>query len=115
METIGYSGYNVSIDYERLKKLLDDGYKVIGFSWYDNVKQVMTIQKAGPNWFDSVAYGFYGDDHVRNCYKSDDFIAFCKRYSIQYIPPKTRRKFKKRNRMGWWKRTGSRMDNENED
>ena len=90
---IDFRGYETSMDYGKLKELLDDGNKIIAFAYYSNQDyRLVTLQKAGPEWFDNVSYGFYGDDFSRNCYKNEDFYKFCRDYLIQYVAPTFKKK-----------------------
>jgi len=82
-----YEGYKTSVDYGKLKTLLDNGYKVIGFT--KNV--LVTIQKAEETWFEYVAYGLYGCDLSMNCYKGSDFYAWCRTNQIEWLPPSTKK------------------------
>lgn len=80
---MAYKDYETCTDFGLLKTLLDDGYKIIAFAGED----LVTIQKAGEKWLDTVAYGYYGEDIARNCYKGEDFYDWCKKQNIHWVIP----------------------------
>lgn len=84
--------YNTSKDYVELKRLLDDGKKVVCFVSYElhkGLSKATDIAYARKSIFHDVEYivGVRGNYYFSSFETDGNFIQLCEEFNLKFIPP----------------------------